>query len=80
MVCPPSYKFFDSVIPVPSEFDPLKPLPSRSSVSANVPVEVRRAFKSLVDVLLPMDSREAIQLWRAAKITLEFFRLARIAS
>jgi len=27
-----------------------------------------------------MDSREAIQLWRAAKITVEFFRLARIAS
>ena len=80
MVCPPSYKFFDSIIPVPSEFESLKPFPSRPSVWANVPVEIRRAVKSLVDVLLPMDSREAIQLWRAAKITIEFFKLARIAS
>ena len=58
LVCPPSYKFFDSVIPVPSDFDPLKPLPSFSSVSASLPVEFRRAFKSVVDVLLPMDLRK----------------------
>ena len=55
-------------------------LPSCLFDWANVPVEVRRAVKSLVDVLLPMASREATQLCRAADSTVEFFKLARIAS
>ena len=67
---PPSYRFFDSVIPFQANLICYN-LAILPSISANVPVEVS-AVKSLVDVLLPAaDSREAIKR-RAAKITVEF--------